>query len=292
MKNFEYFAPQSLVEAMNFLDKYGDQSKILAGGTDLVVKMKNSRVAPAVIIDVKKIPELNRLEWKPNQAMYIGAAVPLSRIITFPPVKSKYNMLHEACSLIGSLQLRNRGTLGGNLCNAAPSADSAPALICLNAKIHISQTNGSRALPLESFFRGPGETVLNSRELVSGIEVPLPPEHTSGCYLRHTPRQDMDIAVVGVAALMVFDTTFKQCREARIALGAVAPTPIRVPQAEAILMDKPITETTIEEAAEKAAEAARPVSDIRGSADYRKEIVKTLTRRSLRRCLEIASNRL
>jgi CO/xanthine dehydrogenase FAD-binding subunit len=289
MKTFDYFAPQSLVEALNLLDIYGEKSKILAGGTDLIVRMKNKRDNPAVIIDIKQVPELNRLEMTSNQTLYIGAAVPLSRVINFSRVQPGFRLLYEACSMIGSLQLRNRATLGGNLCNAAPSADSAPALICLNAKIHIAQKIRTRTIPLENFFRAPGETTLSHQELVLGIEVPLPPNHSSGCYLRHTPRQDMDIAVTGVAALLLFDVSYNQCNEARIALGAVAPTPIRVSPSEAILNGKPITEALINETANKAAEVARPISDVRGSAGYRKEMVRALTRRALLQCLETRS---
>ena len=270
---------------MDLLDKFGDRARVLAGGTDLVVRMKNGQAGPAVIIDVKRVPELNRLGWDSNKALYVGAAVPLSHVISFPPLQTHFPILYEACSSIGSLQLRNRGTLGGNICNAAPSADSAPALLCLGAGVHISQKGGTRTVPLEGFFLGPGETVLATNELVAGIEVPLPPERASGCYLKHTPRREMDIAVVGVAAMMIFDANQK-CDEARIALGAVAPTPIRVPAVEAVLTGRPVTEALVEEAAEKAAETTRPISDVRGSAGYRREIVKTLTRRALQRCLE------
>ena len=249
--------------------------------------MGNAR--PAVIVDAKKIPELNRLEWNDGKSLYIGAAVPLSKIVAFPPVMERFGILYQACSIIGSMQLRNRGTIGGNICNAAPSADSAPPLLCLGAKAIVARLGGNRIVPLDSFFQGPGQTALATNELLVGIEVPAPPTHSSGCYLRHTPRQDMDIAVVGVASFLVISKQKNQCQEARIALGAVAPTPIRVPQAESILTGRVLTEEAIEEAAERAAEAARPISDMRGSAEYRKEIVKVLTRRTLKRALETSS---
>jgi CO/xanthine dehydrogenase FAD-binding subunit len=289
MKNFDYFAPQSLKEALNLLNKFGDQARILAGGTDLVVRLKSGRVSPAAIIDVKKIPELQRLELTKDRKLYIGSAVPMSRILAFPPLQSHFPLLCEACSMIGSLQLRNRATIGGNLCNGAPSADSAPPLLCLGSRVHIYQPNAEIMVPMESFFRGPGQTILGVNELVLGIEVPDRPERSIGCYFRHTPRADMDIAVVGVAVSVVFDTGYRQFDEVRIALGAVAPTPIRVPAAEDMLSRKRITTSLIAEAAHKAAEMSRPISDVRGSAEYRREIVKVLSRRALQKCWEAGS---
>jgi CO/xanthine dehydrogenase FAD-binding subunit len=289
MKGFEYYAPHSLEEALSLLNNQREKAKVLAGGTDLIVQMKNGNACPAVIVDAKKIPELNRLDWDDGKSLYIGAAVPLSKIITYPPVMQKISILYQACSIIGSMQLRNRGTVGGNICNAAPSADSVPPLICLGAKAIVAQLEGTRIVPLDIFFQGPGKTALAPNELLVGIEVPAPPTHYSGCYLRHTPRQDMDIAVVGVASFLVFASQKNRCQEARIVLGAVAPTPIRVPRAESILAGRVLTEEAIEDAAERAMEAARPISDIRGSAEYRKEIVKVLTRRTLKRAWETQS---
>ena len=289
MKGFEYYAPHSLEEALSLLDNRREKVKVLAGGTDLIVQMKNGNARPAVIVDAKKIPELSRLEWREDGTLHIGAAVSLSKIISCPPVIEKFGILYQACSIIGSMQLRNRGTVGGNICNAAPSADSAPPLLCLGAKAIVARPGGNRMVPLDSFFHGPGQTALAPNELLVGIEVPTPPPRSSGCYLRHTPRQDMDIAVVGVASFLVISKQKHRCQEARIALGAVAPTPLRVPQAESILAGRVLTEEAIEEAAEKAAEAARPISDIRGSASYRKEIIKVLTRRTLKRAWETQS---
>ena len=286
MRGFEYYAPHSLEEALSLLDHRREKAKVLAGGTDLIVQMKNGNARPAVLIDAKKIPELNRLELDDGKSLFIGAAVPLSKIITFSPVMEEFGILYQACSIIGSMQLRNRGTVGGNICNAAPSADSAPPLLCLRAKAIVARPGGNRIVPLDSFFHGPGQTALAPNELLVGVEVPAPPPRSSGCYLRHTPRQDMDIAVVGVASLLVFTLQQNLCQEARISLGAVAPTPLRVPQAESILAGRVLTEEAIDEAAEKAAEAASPISDIRASAGYRREIVKVITRRTLKKVLE------
>jgi carbon-monoxide dehydrogenase medium subunit len=286
MIDFEYYAPRSLKEALALLDKRREEAKVLAGGTDLMVQMKDRRARPAVIVDVKHIPELNHLERNEDESLHIGAAVPLSKIVAFPPVRERFGLLHQACSLIGSVQIRNRGTVGGNICNAAPSADTPPPLICLEAKAIVAKLKGTRKVPLGSFFRGPGQTALAGNELLVGIEIPAPPTLSAGCYLRLTPREEMDIGVVGVASFLVFAKQKNLCQEARIALGAVAPTPVRATQAEAILAGRVLTGAAIEEAAAKASEAARPISDVRGSAEYRREMVRVLTRRTLQKAWE------
>jgi len=282
MKDFEYYAPPSLQDAVSLKDKFKDAARFLAGGTDLVVQMKNDRVNPSVLIDIKRIPELNRLEWKDGQ-LFIGAAVPLSKIINYAPIKQHFGVLHQACSSIGSLQLRNRGTMGGNICNAAPSADSAPALLCLGSKAVLNGFGGTRRVPLENFFSGPGQTLILSDEVLIGIEVPDPPPRSYGHYMKHIPRQCMDIAVASAASFLVFNSTDNTCSEARIALGAVAPVPIRVPEAENLLKgNKPLTSEIIESAAEKAAKCANPISDVRSSASYRLELIKVLVSRTLK----------
>jgi carbon-monoxide dehydrogenase medium subunit len=191
-------------------------------------------------------------------------------------------MLYQGCSLIGSTRIRNRATVGGNVCNAAPSADSSPALLCLGAKAVIARQKGSRVIPIEELFRGPGKTSLAADELLVELEIPAPPAHSAGCYQRHTPREEMDIAVVGVATFLAVAPRSKTCKEARIALGAVAPTPIRVPAAETLLAGKTLTKAMLDEVAEKVAAAASPITDIRSSAEYRRELVKVLTRRTLK----------
>lgn len=286
MMNFEYKAPGSLDEALSLLEESRGDAMFLAGGTDLVVQMKYGRARPAIIIDVKKIPDLNRLEWADDRGLFIGAAVPVNRIVSFSPIASKYGLLHGACSLIGSFQLRSRATVGGNICNAAPSADSAPPLLCLEARAVVAGKGGRRVIALCDFFVGPGKTVLTSTELLVGIEIPAPPSHSSGSYLRHTPRQDMDIAVVGVASYLVLEPGGSRWCEARIALGAVAPTPVRATKAESLLRGRHVTEGMIEEAANLAAEAALPISDMRGSANYRRELVRVLTRRTLEKAMD------
>ena len=282
MRNFEYYSPVTLKAGLTLLAHYGEQVKVLAGGTDLIVQMKAGKVSPAALIDVKKIAELNRLEWNSQDNLFIGAAVPLSRVAAWPELKTQFRLLYDACAMIGSFQLRNRGTVGGNICNAAPSADSIPPLLCLGAKAQVASSINMRKVPLEDFFIGPGKTILTPTELLIGIEVPAPSARSAGAYLRHTPRVDMDIAVAGAAVFLTLEDETSVCKEARIALGAVAPKAIRVPIAEAVLKGKVLTNQTISEAAAIAAETAKPIFDVRGSAEYRKELVKVLTSRALK----------
>jgi carbon-monoxide dehydrogenase medium subunit len=282
VKNVEYLAPRSLNQALDILDRHGEQASVLAGGTDLIVQMKQGMVHPACIVDVKKIPELNVLDWKPEDGLHIGAAVPIRRLLALPVVWEKYNILAQACSGIGSMQLRNRATIGGNICNAA----SAPPLLCLRAKAVMFSSKGVRGIPLEDFFLAPGETARINRELLVEIVIPTPESLSSGCYLKHGTREKMDIAVAGVASFLSLSAQDRKLKAVRIALGAVAPRPMRAPQTEAILTKNLLNRQNIEAAAEQAANEAEPISDLRGSAEYRREIVKVLTRRTLNKACE------
>lgn len=280
---FEYQAPISLKESLSLLDGRKGPHAILAGGTDLIVQMKHGLTCPDLIVDVKRIPELNRLEWSEGNGLNIGAAVPLGKLVTYAPLKDRFGMLTEACSMIGSTQIRNRATLGGNVCTAAPSADCPPALLCLDAKAAVASLQGTRMIPLEDFFLGPGETAMEKGEVLMEIQIPAPPAFSAGCYFRHTSRAEMDIAVAGVASFLVLEPEGKILQDARIALAAVAPTPIRAPQAEAVLIGKAPTQELIREAAERAGAAANAITDIRASIEYRVALVKVLTMRTLGR---------
>ncbi len=282
MIDFEYCVPRSIEEALFLLKGRRGETKVLAGGTDLVVQMKDERARPAILVDVKKIPELNRLELSADETLHIGAAVPLSKIASFPAVIRRFSILQRACLHIGSERIRNRATMGGNICNAAPSADSVPPLLCLGARAIVAHIGGSRIVPMDSFFRGPGQTVLADDELLVEIEIAVPPVDSAGCYLRHTTREAMDIAVVGGASFLFLTPHGKQCNEVRIALGAVSPTPMRVPEAETLLTGKTLTDQLIEEASIIAADAASPITDVRGSAAYRKELAKVIISRTLK----------
>jgi CO/xanthine dehydrogenase FAD-binding subunit len=227
------------------------------------------------------------LYWIKAAGLRIGAAVPIAQVFALPAVSDKYSILAQACSLIGSMQIRNRGTVGGNICNAAPSADSAPALICLGAKAIVASKKGNRTIDLEDLFVAPGKTSLADDEIMVEIEIPTLPASSAGCYLRHTTREEMDIAVAGVGSFITLSPRSKKPKEVRIVLAAVAPIPLRVPDAEVLLVGKVVTQKLIEEVAEKAAEKARPISDMRASAEYRRELVKVLTQRTLLKSCEI-----
>ena len=283
MRKFEYHAPEVLDEALALMNQYTSEASVLAGGTDLIVQMKSGQTRPQVVVDVKKIAELNRLEWDEDKGLHVGAAVSLSKLAAFQALKEKFSIFAQACSLIGSIQIRNRATMGGNICNAAPSADTAPPLLCLRAKAVVACLTGTRTISMEELFVGPGQTALNPNELLVEVVIPYPPLSSAGCYLRHTPRAEMDIAVVGVAAFLVLSSQGDTIQDARIALGAVAPTPIRATQAETVLTGKPPTQDLVEEAAERSVEVAEPISDVRGSAEYRIRLAKVLTRRTLQR---------
>jgi len=277
MQAFDYRAPTDLDEALQLLATEG--ARPLAGGTDLLVQMKERKVRPSLLVDVKRVPELNRLELRDGE-LHIGAAVPLTRVCEELRSRSLFPALLQACEAIGSLQVRNRGTLGGNICNAAPSADTAPPLLCYEARAVIAGRSGEKEVKLSEFFTGPGSTVLSPGELLVRVVVPLPPPGSRSIYLRFTIREEMDIALVGAAALVV-PGPGGEWAAVRIALGAVAPTPIRAEAAESLLSGKAPTAELIEQAATAAAAASRPITDHRASAEYRRELVKVLTRRCL-----------
>lgn len=284
---FKYRKIGSLSETLRILKNKGAAARILAGGTDLILQIKEGQISPSLVLDVKNVPELNRLAWNEAGGLHIGAAVSLSKLLASAIVSERFSILAQACSVIGSMQIRNRGTIVGNICNAAPSADSAPALLCLRARAIVASNTGTRKVNLDDFFVAPGKTSIGDDELLVEIEVPTPPAHSAGCYMRHTLREEMDIAVAGVASFLTMSPRNKKLKEVRIALGAVAPTPVRVHGAEAMLAGKAVTQRIIEEVAEKAAEEANPISDIRASAEYRREMVKVLTRRTLQKSCEM-----
>jgi carbon-monoxide dehydrogenase medium subunit len=283
MAEFTYKRPRSLREALGLLNKNKAQARVFAGGTDLVLQMKERLLMPLVVVDVKNLPDCNRLEWSKGGGLRLGAAVPLSKLLSSEVLPKEFGLLRQACSVIGSAQVKNRATVGGNICNAAPSADSAPALICLGAKAVLKSSGEMRKVSLDKFFIAPGKTVIKEGEILAEIQVPTPPANSAGCYLRHTTRAEMDIAVAGVASFLEL-TKEGKVKTVRIALSAVAPIPRRAYQAEAVLKGKMLTADIIGTAAETAAGEASPISDIRGSAEYRREMVKVLTRRTLRQC--------
>jgi len=289
VREFEYAAPQNLQEAINLLSRTDGDARPLAGGTDLITQMKETRKSPKLVVDVKRIPELNVLSWDAQQGLRIGAAVSCTRIATFAPVRERYPALAEACALVGSVQIQNRAALGGNFCNAAPSADAVPPVLSYGGRVLITGPTGRRELPAEDFFVGPGQTILGKGEILIEITIPTPPPHSGAAYLRFIPREEMDIAVAGVGSFVQLSTDRMRCEQARITLAAVAPTPVRAREAEEFLAGKTLDAAALTQAGELAARAAKPISDVRGSAAYRIELVKVLTQRTLQKALERVS---
>jgi carbon-monoxide dehydrogenase medium subunit len=288
LKRFDYLAPEGLDEALAILRERGDGGRLLAGGTDLVVQMKEAGLRPSYVVSLRRLRDLRGIAFDEQQGLRIGAMTTMADIAEHPIIRHRYPVLVDGASIVGSVQTRNMASLGGNVCNAAPSADTAPPLLVLGAHADIAGAGGRRQVPLEGFFTSPGQTVLGRDEVLVGFSVPTPAPRTGGCYERHTPRAEMDIAVVGVAALVTLEPDRDVIREARIALGAVAPTPLRAPDAEASLAGQPPSDEAFERAAELAMLAARPISDVRGSAAFRRHLVRVMTARCLRRAVERA----
>jgi carbon-monoxide dehydrogenase medium subunit len=229
---------------------------------------------------------MNRLEWVQDEGLHLGAAVCCTDTAAHAKVKDTYPALHESCKLVGSVQIQNRASVAGNVCNSAPSADTVPGLLVHGARLIIVGPRGRREVSIEEFITGPGQNVLAPDEALLETVIPPPPSNSCSHYLRFIPRNEMDIAVAGVASLLVLEPGTRKCTQARIALASVAPTPVRATAAEGVLEGKDVTADLIHEAGERAVEAAKPITDVRGTIEYRKELVKVLTRRTLKACID------
>lgn len=280
MRDFQYVAPRSLAETFPLLAN-GRRVRFLAGGTDIIVQLRERRIECDVLVDVKRIPELRRIAVASDGWLYIGAAAPCAEIYEHPAVRQHWPALIDATSLIGGIQIQSRASVGGNICNASPAADSVPALIALGARLLLASAQGERQLAVESFFVGPGQTVLQPGELLVAILVPPPASRSGARFLRFIPRNEMDIAVANAAASLHLDDAGR-IRGARVAVGAVAPTPLLVEEAGELLQGERPSEELFARAAEVAAAAARPITDVRGSAAQRRHLAKVLTARALR----------
>jgi carbon-monoxide dehydrogenase medium subunit len=281
LPRFEYHAPVTVPEALKLMARYGGKASVFAGGTDLLVAMKNREKVPEHLINLKGIVKLKGIHYDKQKGMTLGALTTMAELERSSLVKEKYRSLWDAITVMASPQVRTLGTVGGNLCGAVPSADTAPPLIVLGASVKLVGPKGRRSVPVESFFTGPKESVLKKNEILTEISVPKPSPSSAGVYLKLMRRNALDLALVGVAAYLRFDSKKKVCKEARIALGAVAPTPIRVFEAEKVLMNKEIDESLATEAGKAASVVCRPISDVRASHEYRCSMVEVLVKRAI-----------
>lgn len=292
MKAFSYAAPRSISDVTALLTENGSGVRILAGGTDIIAQMRENRQSADLIVDIKHIPELNELSYDTANGLTIGAAVSCLRIWSDPTIAALYPGIIDGVSLIGGVQIQGRATVGGNLANASPAADSIPALIVHEAQAEIAGNDGMRTVAVEKFCTAPGRTVLQAGEFLVRLRIKPPVRGFGASYLRFIPRNEMDIAVVGAGGAVVLDETGTRFRWARVALGAVAPTPLYVAQIGELLAGQEVSDDAVEQAGRMASEAATPISDIRGNVEQRKHLAGVLTRRALHSAIERARQNL
>lgn len=281
MRDFEYEAPASVDAAVQLLSGHAGTSRPLAGGTDLIDQVRTGRLEPDLVVDIKKIPELGVLDVS-EAGLRLGAAVPCYRIAENSGIQNDYSALVDSCRIIGGTQIQSRASVGGNLCNSGPAADSTPSLIALDGVAVIAGSEGQREVPVADFCTGPGQNVLEPGELLVEITFPAPAENSGSHYRRFIPRREMDIAVVGVGAAVVLDETLETIVSARIALAAVGPTPLFVTAAGEALAGQAVGDESFAAAAAAARDAASPIDDMRGTVEFRKHVTGVLTERVLR----------
>ena len=289
MHAITYESPKSLAQALGLLAAAGEKGRALAGGTDLIIQMRAGVRKPENIVDVKSIPELQIISFSPQDGLRLGAAVPCARITEDAVLRQQYPGLVEAAALIGSDQIQSRCSLGGNVCNGSPAADTTPALIALGAQCVLASSQGTRTVPVEQIVTAPGRTVLRPDEILVEFRIPAPKGHSSDCYQRFIPRNEMDIAVVGVGAAVTVDGG--KFTAARIGLGAVAATPLLAKEAGDSLVGKSVSDDVIAAAAALAQKVATPITDMRGTAEYRTHLVGVLTRRVVKEAAERAGKK-
>ncbi len=278
MKPFDYIRPGNMEDAIAALQA-NDEPYLLAGGTDLLIGMKTNAVKPKCLIDLKGIPGIDCIEY--DNGFKLGALTTVRDVEVSPLIREKIPALSEAAGTLGSIQIRNRATIGGNLCHGSPAADMAAILLAMNCELQIATGNGAKTMGLDQFFTGPNSTVLNRNEVLAQIIIPKEIEQFKGIYLKHGPRKAMDIGIVNIAILLDADVSSGFCNQIMIALGAVAPRPIRAKKAEALLNANRLTPELIQEAAEAASDEATPISDFRASAGYRRDLVKNLVAKGI-----------
>jgi carbon-monoxide dehydrogenase medium subunit len=308
MKRFEYLKPKTLDEALALLNQFGKKATLIAGGTDVIVLVKQKNISPDVLISLQGIPGLDQIQY--DGTLRIGPMVTHRAIEKSEWIRKQFSALADAVDVLGSVQIRNVATIGGNICTAAPSADTVAPLLALGAQVKVKGAKSERTIPIDQFFTGPGETVLLQGEILTEISIPSPPPNTGSAYWKHQRRQALDLPILGVAVFLSLNKATVTCpdllcttspistvlhsleedelgcKEIRIALGVAAPTPMRATKAEALLRGKKISDELLEEVAETAAKEAQPRDSIRGEAWYRRDMIKVLVKRMAMKSIE------
>jgi carbon-monoxide dehydrogenase medium subunit len=287
MNRFDYRQARTLPEAIALLGQ-DEGTRIVAGATDFLVRWRQGLWKPRAVLSIQHIPGLDGVVYTPTTGLSLGSLVTIRTLELHPLIQQHYPALSQAATTFAGVQIRNLATVGGNICNASPSGDTLPALVAYGTECRLLGPEGERLVPLESFFMGPGRTALRPAELLVELHLPPPPPHTGALYIKHSPRSAMDISTVGVASMVTLEGQNGVCREARISLGAVAPTVIRARSAEVLLRGQRLEAGLIQEAARAASDDARPIDDIRGTARHRRVIVEALTGRTLRSAIQMA----
>jgi carbon-monoxide dehydrogenase medium subunit len=308
MKKFDYLRPQTLEEALSLLNQHGKKAKLIAGGTDVIVMIKQKAMMPEVLISLRRIPGLDQIRY--DGSLKIGAMVTHRDIEKSEVIRKEFSALTDAADVLGSVQIRNVATIGGNICTAAPSADTATPLLVLGTQVKIKSLSNERMVPIEDFFTGPGETILKKGEMVTELIIPKPLPNTGSAYWKLQRRLALDLPILGVSVLLSLDkgtvscsdmlctaspissvlhTMEKDeltCKEIRIALGVAAPTPMRALKAENLIKGKKISDELLEEVANTASMEAQPRDSLRGEAWYRKDLIRVLVKRMAMKSIE------
>ena len=288
MARFDYLEPHSLDEALGMLQKHGDRARLVAGSTDFLVRWRTGFWRPEVVVCMQHVSGLDGLQFNDDDGLSIGAMVTVQDIEQNATVRTRYPALAAGAIAFAGVQVRNLATVAGNVCNASPAGDTLPALLAYDAQCRIVGSEGERWLPLTEVFVGPGQTALAAGEIMTEIRLPTPPPNSGGLYIKHSPRGAMDISAVGAASVMSIGSD-GTCAAVRIALGAVAPTPMRAFGAEGRLVGQIPTDESIAESARLAAQSSRPIADVRSGAEYRRDIAEVLAERTLRHAAATAA---
>ena len=282
LPEFEYKKAASPEEVFSLLKESGPDIKLMLGGTDLFIQMRDHDNGPGMLLDLKGLPGMQEIKFDKKAGLQLGGGVTLNQLSAETEIQANYPVLSQSADTVGNYQLRNRATLGGNICNASPSADMAPALLIYNAELVVDSPRGERTIPVNAFWTGPGKTALEGDEYLKGIHFPLPPQGAVGQYLKLGRSKMGDLAVVGVAVLGFPDRDLPAGMRFRIGINSTAPTPYRVPPVEEFLVRNKITDEVLQQAAEDAMDISAPIEDVRATADYQKKMVRNLTLKGLR----------